>query len=46
MVGLQGAQHRTERRGFGTGTFHNEAEETMANGIGGGKGDMEAAITS
>ena len=26
VVGDQGEQFRTDRRGFGTGTFHNEAE--------------------
>ena len=26
MVGDEGEEFRTDRRGFGTGTFHNEAE--------------------
>ena len=33
VVGDQGEQFRTDRRGFGTGTFHNEAKGRLMDGV-------------
>ena len=38
MVGDEGEEFRTDRRGFGTDTFHNEAEGRLMDGVCRGSG--------